>query len=64
VLFDEKVGWIAWHFLGTKRYWHYYTLYSTERPDNYRAFEFLHDWNAGVLRGLIEAKLKEKFSNR
>jgi hypothetical protein len=64
VMFDEKVGWVGWEFLGTKRYWHYYTLYSEESPDNYRAFVFLDDWNAGVLRGLIEVILKEKFPNR
>jgi hypothetical protein len=64
VLFDEKAGWVGWEFLGTKRYWHYYTLYSEESPDNYRAFVFLDDWNAGVLRGLIEMILKEKFPNR
>ena len=64
VMFDEKVGWVGWEFLGTKRYWHYYTLYSEESPDNYRAFVFLDDWNAGVLRGLIEVILKEKFLNR
>ena len=64
VLFDEKVGWVSWGFLGTKRYWHYYTLYSEESPDNYRAFVFMEDWNAGVLRGLIEVILKEKSLNR
>lgn len=64
LLFDEKVGWVSWGFLGTKRYWHYYTLYSEESPNNYRAFVFLDDWNAGVLRGLIEVILKEKFPNR
>jgi hypothetical protein len=64
VLFDEKAGRISWDFLGTKRYWHYYTLYSEELPDNYRAFVFLDDWNAGVLRGLIELILKEKFPAR
>src|ERR1700722_9985529 len=61
VLFDEKVGWVSWGYLGTKRYWHYYTLYSEESPNNYRAFVFLEDWNAGVLRGLIEVILKQKF---
>jgi len=33
-------------------------------PDNYRAFVFLDDWNAGVLRGVIEMVLKEKFPSR
>lgn len=64
VLFDEQVGWVSWNFLGTKRYWHYYTLYSEEAPDNYRAFVFLEDWNAGILRGLIESILKERSADR
>jgi hypothetical protein len=64
VLFEKNVGRISWDFLGTKRYWHYYTLYSEESPNNYRTFVFLNDWNAGVLRGLIELILKEKFPNR
>jgi len=60
VLVDEKAGRIGWNFLGTRRHWHYYTLYSEETPDNYRSFTFLDDWNAGVLRGVIEVILKEK----
>jgi hypothetical protein len=64
VLFDEKVGRISWDFLGTKRYWHYYTLYSEEKPNDYRAFVFLDDWNAGLLRGVIEVILMEKFPKR
>jgi hypothetical protein len=64
VLFDEKVGRVSWDFLGTKRYWHYYTIYSEESPGSYRAFVFLDHWNAGVLRGLIEMILKEKFPKR
>lgn len=64
VLFDKKIGWITWDFLGSRRYWHYFTLYSEAAPDHYRAFVFLEEWNAGVLRGLVEAILKEKFPNR
>jgi len=64
VIFDKKVGRVSWEFLGMKRYWHYYTLFSEEAPVKYRAFVFLDDWNAGVLRGLIETILKQKFPNR
>jgi hypothetical protein len=63
VMFDAKVGWVSWNFLGSKRYWHYYTLYSEDAPNNYKAFVFLDDWNAGVLRGLIETMLKERLSS-
>ena len=61
VIFDKKIGLVSWNFLGTKLYWHYYTLFSEEKPENYRAFIFLDDWNAGVLRSLIETILKRKF---
>jgi len=64
VIFDKKIGLVSWDFLGTKRYWHYFTLFSEEAPEKYRAFVFLDDWNAGVLRGLIETILKQKFPNR
>jgi hypothetical protein len=64
VLFDEKVGRVSWDFIGTKRFWHYYTLFSEENPTKYRAFVIADDWNAGVLRGVVESILKEKFPNR
>lgn len=58
VLFDEKVGRIGWNFVGTKRFWHYYTIFSEEIPEKYRAFTFIDDWNAAVLQGVIETLKK------
>jgi hypothetical protein len=60
VLFDPKVGRVSWDFIGTKSFWHYYTLFSEENPGKYRTFVFVDDWNAGVLRGVVEAILKDK----
>jgi hypothetical protein len=60
VLFDPTVGRVSWDFIGTKRFWHYYTLFSEENPGKYRAFVFVDDWNAGVLRGVVETILKDK----
>jgi len=64
VLFDEKVGWVSWDFIGIKRYWHYFTLYSEELPDQYRAFVPIDIWNTSILRQLVEMILKEKFPQR
>lgn len=64
VLFDKKVGRVSWDFLGTKRYWRYYTLFSETNPNEYKAYEFLEHWNAGVLYGVIESVLKMKFPQR
>jgi hypothetical protein len=64
VWFDKRTDCISWMFLGTRRFWHYFTLYSAGSPENYRTFVFLDDWNAGVLIGLIEMISKEKFPGR
>lgn len=64
VLFDEKVGRVGWNFIGVKRYWHYFTLYSEEFPDRYRAFVPADVWNTSILRQLIEMILREKFPLR
>lgn len=64
VLLDENVGRISWNFIGIKRYWHYFTLYSEESPDQYRAFSPAEVWNTSILRQLIEMILREKFPQR
>jgi len=61
VIFDEKVGLISWDFLGTKKYHYYYTLFSAENPDQYKAFNYLDQWNAGVIHSLTETMIKVKF---
>jgi len=64
VLYDPKVARISWDFVNLKRYWHYYTLYSEEMPDRYRAFTPAEQWNASILRQLIQMILKDKFPQR
>jgi len=64
VLLDENVGRISWNFIGIKRYWYYFTLYSEESPDQYRAFSPAEVWNTSILRQLIEMILREKFPQR
>jgi hypothetical protein len=64
VLFDKKVGRVSWDFLGVKRYWRYFTLFSETNPNEYKAYEFLEHWNAGILYGLVESVLKQKFPKR
>lgn len=61
ILFDDKVGRVSWDYLRTRRYWTYFTLFSDTDPGQYKAFEPLEHWNAGVLYGLIESILKIKF---
>ncbi|HXO75704.1 MAG TPA: hypothetical protein VN824_10725 [Puia sp.] len=58
VLFDQKIGKISWNFLGTKRYYTYYTLFSEVDPNKYKAFEYLHHWNTSLLQSVVEAILK------
>ena len=64
VLFDPRIGRVSWEYLRTKRYWHYFTLFSEETPDHYRAFVFLEEWNSALLLGMIEAIRAEKFPGK
>ena len=40
---------IPWEEVGTKNYSSYYAIFSKENDDNYKTFDYLEDWNTGVL---------------
>jgi len=60
VIFNKKVGLIKWFDLGTTAYYSYYTLYSKQHPTKYKAFEYLNDWNTGILYSVSRQILKNK----
>jgi hypothetical protein len=62
--FDQKIGTIPWEFLGTKKYWTYYALFSETNPEHYKAFNYVDQWNAAVLHSVTEGILKMKFPVR
>lgn len=49
VYFKEKNVSIEWTDVGTKFYTTYYAIFSKSRPDIYKTFEFLTDWNTAVI---------------
>jgi len=51
---------INWLDVGTKAYYTYYTIFSLSNPSNYRAFEYLKDWNTGILYGVSRRILSDK----
>jgi hypothetical protein len=56
---DRKIL-INWLDVGTKAYYTYYTIFSLSDPSNYRAFEYLKDWNTGILYSVSRKILNEK----
>jgi hypothetical protein len=64
ILFDTRAGRISWDYIGTRRYRTYFTLIAETDTSQYKAFETLEHWNAGVLYGVIHSILKIKFPNR
>ena|ERR1700733_14894724 len=64
ICFDDKIGVVPWEFLGTRSYRRYYALFSETDPDQYKAFEYLDQWNTYVLHSVTEAILKMKFPQR
>lgn len=57
---DKKTQVITWDDLGTKNYSRYYTIFSKENPNNYKAFYYLDDWNTAVLYSVSRYILKAK----
>lgn len=51
---------IEWADLGTKHYATYYALFSKSNPNQYKALEFLHDWNTGVVYSVSRQILSNK----
>jgi hypothetical protein len=51
---------ISWEDLGTRDYLTYYAFYSKSNPQRYRTFEYLEDWNTGILCAVSRKILKEK----
>jgi hypothetical protein len=49
IAFDSKSQIVLWDDLASKAFTTYYALFSKSDPLNYKAFEYLHDWNVGVL---------------
>jgi hypothetical protein len=53
---------IPWEQIGTKDYYTYYAIFSTENPaDINRGYYYMDEWNAGILYTVVET-LKEQFS--
>lgn len=60
IQFSSKLSPIKWPDVGTKLYATYYAIFSKSDPDQYKAFEFLHDWNAGVVYSVSRQILLNK----
>jgi len=64
ILFDDKIGRIAWDYIGTRKYRTYYAIYSVTEPDRYKAVDYMEHWNASILHSVTEGILAHKFPNR
>lgn len=60
VVFKKTTKLIEWEDLGTRAYSGYYALYSKQHPNNYNTFEFVTDWNIGILYSATQQILKNK----
>jgi hypothetical protein len=53
-------GLITWDDLGSRAYTYYYTLFSNSKPEYYKAFTYLTDWNAVLVYSISRQILMEK----
>ena len=60
VWINDKKIFIEWQDLGTKSYSTYYALFSKSNPSFHTTFEYLSEWNAGVLYSVSRQILMDK----
>jgi hypothetical protein len=53
-------GFVEWNDLNTRAYGYYYTLSSKKKPEFYKAFTYLTDWNAVLVYSISREILKDK----
>jgi hypothetical protein len=58
-LIDKKAA-ISWDDVGTRSYSTYYSIFAKANPDVYQIFEFLSEWNTGILYSVSRQILKDK----
>ncbi|MEX6690869.1 hypothetical protein QTN47_25395 [Danxiaibacter flavus] len=60
IAFDKNSEHIAWENIQTNSYRTYYTISPKDAPNAYKAFEYLHDWDARTLYSVSRQILKNK----
>jgi hypothetical protein len=60
ISFGANSDTIPWTNIGTASYKTYYTIYPKSHPNKYKAFEYLHHWNAGIVYSVSRQILKHK----
>jgi hypothetical protein len=60
IVLKDNIGLVNWENLETRSYHTYYAIYSKLDPIKYNAFEYLNDWNTGVLYSVSRGILKNK----
>jgi len=53
-------GFVEWNDINTRAYSYYYTLSSKKKPEFYKAFTYLKDWNAVLIYSISRQILKNK----
>ena len=51
---------IKWSDIETKSYRTYYTILSKDKPDFYKAFDYIEEWNVWILYNVVKQILQSK----
>jgi hypothetical protein len=57
---DAKLGTLPWLFVGMKSYFTYFAIYDMRDAGKYRSFDYGMDWNAAVLRAVVDFTLRKR----
>ena len=62
VLLKKEKQVIPWIRIGLASYFHSCSVYDLADPKHYRSFDYWHDWNASLLRSVIDYKIRSSGS--
>ena len=60
ILVSDKNEFIDWNKVEIKSYATYFTILSAAKPDFYKAFDYIYEWNVWVIYNVIKQILKSK----
>jgi hypothetical protein len=60
ILFNKQSEFVSWNNIETSSFMTYYSIYPKSNPHSYKVFEYLNDWNTGILYSVSRQILKNK----
>ena len=58
IIIKKESQLIPWIRIGLMSYYRSCSIYDLSDPQHYRSFDYWHDWNASLLRAVVDYKIR------